>query len=186
MCIRDRVAEAKADGVPVDEVEIRVLILQEAWSRSDEFALAFQQALLDIGLNVPELMIRERSTVQPWLADKPPSGTRDDNGQAWSIVIPFGHGNEIFDYLGSMGHLRCENAWSKVCYDDIDAATVAAGPLTGTDRQAALYDIAELLHEKLYTIPVAHLDLSYGINNRIDWTIPLDHKIIAKHVSLAG
>jgi peptide/nickel transport system substrate-binding protein len=185
---RALVEEAKADGVPVDDVVIRELILQEAWSNSDEFALVFAQALSDIGLNVdPEVMIRERSTVQPLLAEKPPSGTRqDDDGTAWSLVLPFGHGNEIFDYLASMGHLRCVNAWSKVCYEDIDAMVDQAGPLTGAEREAALFEIAAFLHEKLYTIPVVHLDLSYGLSDRIDWTIPLDHKVLAKDVAPAG
>jgi hypothetical protein len=52
--------------------------------------------------------------------------------------------------------------------------------LTGEERDLALQELAQIVHDNVYSGAVAHLDLSYAANDCLEWEVPLNHRVLAK------
>ncbi len=165
--------EAAADGVPVYETEFINVSLIGWFSRSEELHQAVNGYLQELGLNV----VLEVSELEPFIekvGKRPPPG----RGR-YFFVGP--HGNELYDYALSLkGHLSCESPFATGCFPELDVMREAAEPLIGAERDQALQDIAQYVHDQVYSGAVAHLDLSYAVSDCLNWVVPLGHRALAK------
>jgi peptide/nickel transport system substrate-binding protein len=174
---RELIAEARQDGVPIDETTLMINVRQAAIPRIAELAQAVLASLRDVGLNV-DMQIQEASVFNPEYAEWP---SPDRN---YITIHP--HGNEIMDYAASLdAYYRCQTVASTICDPEVDEMIDESNELSGQERVEKLQEIAEYVHEKVHTGFIAHLDLAYGVNDRIEWDIPLDHRIHAKDMRLA-
>lgn len=81
------------------------------------------------------------------------------------IVEHIGFGYELLDYGKVVTrHLNCESTQSSVCVADKQEQWQAALELEGADREAALSEIADLVREEAYFIPMFDLSAIYGVN----------------------
>lgn len=168
------VEQARADGVPVDQ-PLMINVRQEAIPRIEEVAQAVQNMLTEIGLNV-ELQIQEASIFNPEFGEKP---TADRN---YITIHP--HGNEMMDAASSYGsYARCEPGVSGICVEELDQMIAEASQQTGEDREEAFHEIAQYIHEDALLGFIGHLDLTYGIDESIEWDVPLDHRLLATQIS---
>ncbi len=165
--------EAAADGVPVYETEFVNASLSGWFARSEELHQAVNGYLQDVGIDV----VLEVSELDPFLEKV---GVRPPPGRGrYFYVGP--HGNELYDFALSLsGHLSCGSPFAAGCFPELDEMAAAAGPLTGAERDQALKEIAQFVHDQVYAGAVAHLDLSYAVNDCLSWDVPLGHRSLAK------
>jgi peptide/nickel transport system substrate-binding protein len=168
--------EAKADGVPVDDTTLLINVRQASIPRIAEVAQAVHSMLTEVGLNV-DLQIVEASIFNPQFAEKPTPERH--------FITMHPHGNELFDFSQSNGgYYTCASGASGVCDPALDEMIYESWTLAGQDREQAFHEQAKYIDENVYTGHIAHLDLAYGINDRVQWNIPLDHRLLAKDMSL--
>ena len=56
--------------------------------------------------------------------------------------------------------------------------------LTGDEREMTLQELSRIVHEDVAIGYIGHLDLAYGLGNRINWAPQLDHRILVKEMTL--
>ena len=164
--------EAAADGVPVYETEFVNASLSGWFARSEELHQAVNGYLQELGLNV----LLEVSELDPFLEKV---GVRPPPGRGrYFYVGP--HGNELTHFAFPLGgHLSCEVPLPPaVSLNSMSWLQLLAA--TGAERDQALQDIAQLVHDEVYAGAVAHLDLSYAVSDCLSWDVPLGHRALAK------
>lgn len=156
-------AEAKADGVPVDK-QIRLIGRQAMFSNSNELVEAVAQMLRDVGFNI-ELTTMEMAqwlkvANKPFANARPPTMllTQHDNNTGDAAFTAF------FKY-GSNGRQ------SELADAELDALISKAGGLSGQERDDAFKEVFRRIYEdKVADVPLFHMVNYMRLGKRIDYT----------------
>lgn len=173
---RALIDEARADGVPVDSTELFINVRLAALPRIEEIAQVAQAMLVEVGLNA-SVKIQEASIYNPEYGQKP--------GPDRNYITIHPIGNDFMDAVTTFQtYATCARGTSGICDEDLDAMIGTAGTLVGEERTAALQAISAYIQDQAYMGFIGHLDLAYGVDDAIEWDVPLDHRLIVKHMGL--
>lgn len=174
---KELVAEAKADGVPVD-MEITVAVRRGAYPRNEELGEYVANQLNEIGLNAKTEVIEHAAYQDQYVM--PYDQIPKERG--W--IGTLSHGNEMMDVSQTFsGYYRCDGGVSTFCDPKIDEMTDAAAPVTGDERGAKLAEVTAAYMAEIPVIPIVHLPLFYGLAADLSWTPRLDGFMLVKEMS---
>lgn len=174
------IAEAAADGVPVDAP--LVVETSAGWiPRSSEAIQIIADSLRSIGLtNVTTLELETARSEEMFVV--PLDQIPPERG----LLAYWSHGNELMDYSASLsGYYTCSSTVSTFCDPEVDAQIQAASELSGDARDAALQELAATVLEPLPIVPIGYPNVRFGLSDRLDWTSRLDGFILLKEMTLA-
>lgn len=164
------VAEAKADGVPVDDTPLKLATMSGGFIGNSDVMEVMLESMKQIGIGNVSAEVMERGA--PWKdvfihAPKPTDPTR-------GLIALHKHTNDPYDFASTAGAFyTCEGRLSVSCNPEIDEKLAKAVGLVGEDRQSALAEIGRLTYEDLWYIPLHHEVRFHGISNRVSFTPPL-------------
>lgn len=174
---RELIAQAKADGVPVDK-ELTIIGRKGIYPNATENMEALQGWMADIGLNAKLQMLETSGWVeQTLLKPQPP----DRLG-----LLQSSHGNEagdgIFTLMGYYKSGATQNAFEDPKMDEMIAK---ASVLTGEARQAAIAEAFAYEHDNiLQSCPMVHIQALWGLSGRLNWEPRFDNLVLVKTVSI--
>jgi peptide/nickel transport system substrate-binding protein len=174
------IAEAKADGVPVDaplDVQAEIGVN----SHANEMVQYIAQSMRDIGLtNVKSEMRDKASMEKDWTAGY--KAITPDRG----MVGLQSHGQELMDFSGSVqSYFTCEGPTSAYCDPKLDKMYKQAVPLVGDARKAALQKIDDYMYQQVPVVPIGQPNFFYGLSDRLDWKPRLDGFLLVKEMKLS-
>lgn len=157
------IAEAKADGVPVD-TQIRLIGRTAQFPNISETIEVFQAEFTEIGLNVKIEMMDTANQLEYQLRPFPP------NTGPYLLMIM--HGNQAGDAAFTMDqYMLSDGPQSAYGTAEFDAKIRAAEALTGQARQDAFAELfAEEPQEIMQMAYIAHMKGILGKSPRIDYT----------------
>jgi peptide/nickel transport system substrate-binding protein len=157
------VAEAKADGVPVDR-QIRLIARTAQFPKISETVEVLQSEFTEIGLNVKIEMMDTAGQLQYQLRPFP------ENTGPYLLMIM--HGNQAGDAAFTMDqYMLSDGPQSAYGTTEFDAKIRAAEALTGQARQDAFATLfAEEPQEIMQMAYIAHMKGILGKSPRIDYT----------------
>ena len=160
---RELVAEAKADGVPVDR-QIRLIGRNSQFPGVTETVEVMQSELANAGLNVKIEMMDTAAQLQYQLRPFP------DNAGPFLALIQ--HGNQAGDAAFSVDqYMSVDGAQSSSGTPAFDEKIKAAGKLIGEERQKAYEQIfADEPNEIAAMAYIAHMRGILGKSARVDYT----------------
>jgi peptide/nickel transport system substrate-binding protein len=172
------IAEAKADGVPV-EMPLQVVARRGAWVRIEEAAEAVTEMVKQAGLpNVKTVIMDSAAHGEMWSSGKQPAPER-------GMLGLHSLGNDIFDFGQSVGsNYGCAGIQSAYCNPKVDELHKAASVLTGEARNKAYQEIGQLIYDDYAAIPVGMPEFYFGLGKRLDWKPRLDANILLKEMTL--
>ncbi len=176
---KELVAEAAADGVPVDAP--LVISAREGFIlRASESIQLIAEALKSIGLtNVTSEMRETAKFEEAWTAGY--DAITPDRG----LIGLQQHGNELMDYSGSIeGYYSCDGATSAFCDPELEKKYDTANSLSGEERDAALQEIAQYVYEQVPVVPIGQPNFYFGMAENLDWTPRLDGFLLIKEMEL--
>ncbi|NMR30855.1 peptide ABC transporter substrate-binding protein [Arthrobacter sp. SF27] len=157
------VAEAKADGVPVD-TKITLVARNAQFPKVTELSQVLQEQLAQAGLNV-ELKMTETSQhlqyqIRPFVEDQGP------------IALLIQHGNQAGDAAFTVEqYMLSDGAQSSFGTDEFDQRLLEAGKTSGADRQQAYEDIFTYQNENVVQFAtIAHQTGILGKSAAINYT----------------
>jgi len=159
---RQLLAEAKADGVPVDAT-IRFIVRAGNFAQVDEFSQAIAAMLQDVGLNI-NLEIMERSRASQFQGKPFP----EDSGPYVQLIMS---DNNLGDASFSVfPHYHSGGVQSMLTDSELDAEIVRASGLTGDERRAAYEEIFRKLHEDIVpNVMLFHMLAVNRVGPRLAW-----------------
>jgi peptide/nickel transport system substrate-binding protein len=156
-------AEAKADGVPVDN-EITIIGRTEIYPNATEHAEAVMAMLQDVGFNVKLNMLEVAEWVdtytKPYAEDRPPQlvQTQHDNNNGDAVFTVF------FKY-------HSDGAQSVLSDPKLDQLIEHATVSTGEERQKTWQEAFRMVHEDLVPdIMMFHMVGYTRVGPRVDFT----------------
>lgn len=175
------VAQAKADGVPVDS-PLTVAAREGFILRADEIVQLIAEALRTIGLtNVKSEMRETAKFEEAWTA-----GYKNITPERGLIGLQQ-HGNELMDYSSSVeGYYACGGATSAYCDPTLEKMRVKANQLAGDERDKALQDIAKYVYDKTVTVPVGQPKFFFGLAKNLQWKPRIDGFVLVKEMTISN
>jgi peptide/nickel transport system substrate-binding protein len=171
------VAEAAADGVPVD-APVVVAVRQGVYLRAEELGEYVANQLNEIGLNATTEAIEYAAYMEQYIL--PYDEIPEDRG--W--IGTMSHGNEMMDVgLTAASWYRCDGGVASYCDPELDAMIDAANPLTGEERAAAFAEITRVFQEAYSVVPILHLAFLYGTAAGLEWEPRLDGFMLVKEMA---
>lgn len=175
------VAEAKADGVPVD-TKIVMPVRTAQFPKVSELGEVLRAQLAEAGLNVELRMVDTTQHLQyqlsPFVTDQGP------------IAMLVQHGNQAGDAQFTVEQYMLTGAAQAEFGDpNLDALINAARDLTGDARQAAYEDVFAYERENVVALaPIAHQTVMLGLSDRVNYepNSSTGDELRIKDVTLAG
>lgn len=157
------IAEAKADGVPVDR-QIRLIGRTAQFPKISETIEVLQSEFAEIGLNVKIEMMDTAGQLQYQLRPFPA-----DTGPYLLMIM---HGNQAGDAAFTMDqYMLSDGPQSAYGTTEFDSKIRAAEALTGQDRQGAFAKLfAEEPQQIMQFAYIAHMKGILGKSPRVDYT----------------
>ncbi|MFC3997924.1 ABC transporter substrate-binding protein [Nocardiopsis sediminis] len=157
---RDLVAEAAADGVPVDR-RISLVARNGQFPRVAETAEALQYQLAAVGLNVEITMLDTAAHLQYQIRPM-----AENVGPVALLVM---HGNQTGDAAFTIGqYMMSEGAQSTFGTAEMDERIADAGALSGDERADALAGILAVQNEDIAQFAhIAHMQGLMGISRTV-------------------
>jgi peptide/nickel transport system substrate-binding protein len=176
---RQLVAEAKADGLPVDTTPFTLIARRGAWFRIEEGTEAVGEMLKQVGLtNLKTQILEAAQHIEIFQAKKPIDPARGLLGFHSSSA-------EIMDYSRPVqGYYTCSGISSTYCDPTMEELLKKALPLEGAERVKALQEISKYAYDQIPTVPVGYPNFYYGLSTRLDWTPRLDGFLLVKEMKL--
>lgn len=84
-------------------------------------------------------------------------------------IISWPHGNETGDTWFSLRNITCGHRSGYGCDDFLEQEIQPAGTLTGTDREAKLYELWKYVYDVGLLPGVLELPIVYGVSDRLDF-----------------
>lgn len=156
-------AEAKADGVPVD-TEIRLIGRPAMFSNSAEFVEAISEMLRAVGLNAKI----ETLEMKQWLevANKPFAEDRAPN-----IFLTMHDNNSGDAAFTAFFKYHSDGRQSELHDPKLDELIVKAGTLSGDERVKAYNETFRMIYEDIVSdVPLFHMVNYMRVGSRIDFT----------------
>ena len=162
---RQLVAEAKADGLPVDTTPFTLIARRGAWFRIEEGTEAVGEMIKQVGLtNLKTQILEAAQHIEIFQAKKPIDPARGLLGFHSSSI-------EIMDYSRAVqGYYTCIGNSSTYCDPAMEELLKKALPLEGAERVKALQEISKYAYDRIPTVPVGYPSFYYGLSTRLDWT----------------
>lgn len=178
---KELVAEAKADGVPVD-TKILMPVRTAQFPKVSELGEVLREQLAQIGLNVELRMVDTTQHLQyqlrPFVTDEGP------------IAMLIQHGNQAGDAQFTVEqYMLTGGAQAEFGDPGLDALITKARALTGEERQAAYEDVFAYERDKVVALaPIAHQTVMLGLSDRVSYkpNSSTGDELRIKEVSLAG
>ena len=171
--------QAEADGVPVD-MEITLGARIGVFPGIEEIMQAVANMLGEVGFNVTTRFYDPEAFGKIMLVNI------KDVPEDRNFVAIHGHGNEIFDFATSYKYYySCDGILSVYCNPEAEQLWLDALPLSGAERDEKLQQLNRVLYDDYAAGYIGHLDLAYGVSDRVDWKCGLDHRIIIPEISPA-
>lgn len=157
------IAEAKADGVPVDR-QIRLIGRTAQFPKISETIEVLQSEFAEIGLNVKIEMMDTAGQLQYQLRPFP--------GDTGPYLLMIMHGNQAGDAAFTMDqYMLSDGPQSAYGTTEFDSKIRAAEALTGQDRQDAFAKLfAEEPQQIMQFAYIAHMKGILGKSPRVDYT----------------
>ncbi|MCV2489290.1 ABC transporter substrate-binding protein [Geodermatophilus sp. YIM 151500] len=176
---KELVAEAVADGVPVD-LPLVVSAREGFILRASESIQLIADALREIGLtNVTSEMRETAKFEEAWTAGY--DAITPDRG----LIGLQQHGNELMDYSGSIeGYYSCDGATSAYCDPELERMYDRANSLAGDEREAALQEIAQYVYDRIPVVPIGQPNFYFGMAEELTWSPRLDGFVLIKEMEL--
>lgn len=160
---RALLAEAKADGVPVD-APIRFIGRAGLFANSDEVAQVMSQMLNDVGFNTSlEIMERARQITfqsRPFPEDVGPNliliMSDNDRGDA-----SFSANNNYHSEVGTQS--------ATYLHPELDALIEKATPETGEQRTKDYQQIFKIVHDEAVSVQMFYMVTLSRVAERLDW-----------------
>jgi len=177
---KELIAQAKADGVPVD-APLTNYVRRAYIVGLEDATEAIAQGMVEIGLvNTKTRGVETAAHAEIWGAN---TGTPIDPNRG--MLGTHSHGNELMDYSSTVqAYYTCKARNSVVCDPVLEDMQAKALPLKGAERQKAYEDIAKYINDQFYTVPIGHPNYYYGLSNKVDWKPRLDAFIMVKEMKL--
>lgn len=154
-------AEAKADGVPVD-THIRFIARSAQFAQVDEFAQALTAMFQDVGLDV-ELEMMERGRQNRFQAKPLPT----DVGPNIMLIMS---DNNLGDAGFSIYNYHSDGTQSTTMIPELDAMINKTMSLSGEERAKGFYEIFDKAQNEYATmVPLFHMTAITRVSERIDW-----------------
>ena len=171
------VAEAKADGVPVD-LELNLFGRNGIYSNATEAMEAVQAWLTEAGLNPKLTMNDVKAWIEVTLQQPIPEDRRG--------IIQSSHGNETGDAIFTLGgYFKSDGQQSPVDDPKMDELISKAALLTGDARATALGEALMYEHENVVAAcPMVHIQALYGAADGLEWTPRFDQFVFVKDMQL--
>lgn len=172
------IAEAKADGVNVDE-PMTVSAREGYILRANEIVQLVADSLRSVGLTGVTSQTQETAAFEEqWTlgynnipADRALLGVQQ-------------HGQELMDYSGSVvGYYSCGGATSAYCDPQLEKMFAAAVGTSGDARQQALADIAKYVYDQVPVVPIGQPNFNFGLTERLNWKPRIDGFILLKEMT---
>ena len=174
---QELLAEARADGVDLDSLEILVAARQATFPRADEIVEAIGGMLSEVGIN-NQVAFEEPGVINPRIATPPVAG----EDRAFFLFHP-----DSSPLLDNSTVLRswatCGSVISAYCDPDFDERLTVAEGLEGDERQAALEELVKEAHDLYLFLPVAGVKRAYIVPEGMDWNIGIDHRVQAVYMN---
>lgn len=144
-------AEAKADGVPVD-TEIELICRINMWANTTETCEAIHAMYSDVGFNIKlkmlEVSLWNDFNAHPNKGEYTPAGDSKIKGRA-PVLLGHQHDNNIGDPIFSMyNKFGCKAQTSSHCYPALDAQIADASRTpAGPERIAKWQESMRMVHE---------------------------------------
>jgi peptide/nickel transport system substrate-binding protein len=168
-------AEARADGVPVD-MKIELGARRALFAGVDEMIEAMADMWRVVGLNVSTTSIDPDGFGKVCCIEDVPE---DRN-----LVLVHMHGNEILDFAYTYGlYYSCEGPVSVYCNPAAEKVYDEARQLSGEARDKKLQELNKILYDDVPMGYIAHMDLSYAVSDKLDWKVKLDHRLLGKKMA---
>lgn len=164
------VAEAKADGVPVDSTPLKMATMSGGFIGNADVMEVVLESLKQIGITNVTAEVLERGPAWKDVFIHAPRPIDPERG----LIALHKHTNDPYDFASTVGAFyTCEGRLSVACNADIDKRLAKAVSLTGPERQAALAEIGKITYEDLWYVPLHHEVRFHGISNRVEFNPPL-------------
>lgn len=172
------IAEAKADGVPVDTTPLVLSSMQNAFEGNQEVLETTLQAFHEIGLTqMRGEMIERGEFAQIFINVARP--IPPERG----LISLHKHDNDAFDFQTTVNvFYECQKVNSTSCNEEIDRRNALAAQLTGDERQQAYEEIAQIIYEDNNIIPLHYLNRYHGLGEGLEWEPRLDMMVMLKDV----
>ncbi len=181
-------AEAKADGVDVDGIEIEV-VGRNTTPRISPTVEAIGAMLNSVGIGT-ETKVQTPQEFNPRVRI---AGYANEPGRQMMQVHV--KGNPSNDYgLLLLSNYACPSLddptgasrSSVYCDEAFDAELAEALKATGEDRAERLKKLVKYVHDRHLIVPLAQLDRAYLVKDGIEFTFGTDHRFQAVYVDAAG
>lgn len=155
-------AEAKADGVPVD-APVRFIGRAGLFANSDEVAQVMNQMLQNVGFNTSlEIMERARQITfqsRPFPADV--------GANLIFIMSDNDRGDASFSIFGNYHSEGIQSA----TYDhpDLDVLIEEAAVATGDERTKTYQQILQIVRDQVISVPLFYMVTLSRVSDRLDW-----------------
>jgi peptide/nickel transport system substrate-binding protein len=178
---KELIAQAKADGVPVD-APLTNYVRRAYVVGLEDATEAIAQGMVEIGLvNTKTRGVETAAHADIWGANTGPGSIDPNRG----MLGTHSHGNELMDFSSTVtAYYTCQARNSVVCDQTLEQMQAKALPLKGAERQKAYEDIAKYIYDQYYTVPIGHPNYFYGLSNKVDWKPRLDAFIMVKEMKL--
>lgn len=155
-------AEAKADGVPVD-APIRFIGRAGLFANSDEVAQVMNQMLQNVGFNTSlEIMERAREITfqsRPYPENVGPNLV--------FIMSDNDRGDASFSILGNYHSEGTQSTTYN--HPDLDALIEKADVATGDERAKTYQEAAKIIHDQVLSVPLFYMVTLSRVSERLDW-----------------
>lgn len=177
---RELIAEAAADGVPVDQ-QINFRVERGKFPGIDEAALAVQAMIEEVGLNVDFAILDPAVFLEQAVDPERPI----DPERAWIILHQAN--NPLADYSVIHGlWYGCEAVVSTYCNEELDALVEQALPIVGPERAELFSQAAMMAAEDYAFAPVVQMGLFHGVDPSLSWDIRADTHVYLKNIRPAN
>lgn len=158
---RQLLAEAKADGVPVDEL-VKIMYINNSFPGSNEILEAASLMLADVGFNIQMELVE--TGVYRGYRDEP----RTDD---YPVILLSRHDNDKGDAGFSYTRHLCESNRNPVCDEAFDAAILdALAESEGPDRDAKWHEVLRMMKEDIVgDVYLGHQVAFARVGPRIDY-----------------
>ena len=178
---RALIEEARADGVPVDEMPLRLIARQDSFPANDQVLEVVLQTLSQIGLTNVSASILEPSSFNPtWLTQWP--DIEEDRG----VMALHRQPNEWFDLAQVASiYFVCWGQAASYCSEPATEAFAKGSASTGAERETHFQELTRIVYEDNPYIMMVELPLFHGVDqDKMAWQPRLDMSILLKDMKL--
>ncbi len=180
---RELIAEAIKDGVPVNEMPLRLIARQDSFPGNDQVLEAILEMMSQVGLTNVSASILEPSSFNPiWLTNY--SEIEEDRG----VMALHRQPNEWFDLapVASIYYV-CWGQGASYCSEPATETFALGSAASGAEREAHLKKLSRIVYEDNPYIMIVDQPLYHGVDTKLlSWTPRVDMSILLKDMAPAN